>query len=400
MKRLPSLPFLAALVCSSTTAAAEEAINHGEALTAWIKEQNGYMHPSVSIHANSGMFATKDIEAGETLLKIPRTMLITAEGTEDTCDTARNLAREMKLGNDSKWAPFINYLNDQPVGQLPSAWSQEGKDLLNAIVGYELPPVDPPMTGLSLEQECGGDDSDLHAHNAYMLVLQRGWDDLLIPYYDMLNHRNGKWLNTEIHESVHSDNEIVIVASKHIPKDAEIYGTYDMCFDCGNRKESYGTPEMLRDYGFVEQYPQRWIFPFEDNPNVAFSLDQDSAGKLHLTWLLPLKEAEFTIWVFRAHLERIEQVAAEQLESAKETVPPQEYETIVQYYEALTTAMKSAIETAEAIHDDDIEDYEQSCTINSDGTQTCTATASRHYDALEREGNHLDYTTYQCYEGR
>ena len=33
-------------------------------------------------------------------------------------------------------------------------------------------------------------------HYAVLLVVRRAWDDILIPIYDRMSHRNGKWLNT------------------------------------------------------------------------------------------------------------------------------------------------------------------------------------------------------------
>ena len=52
----------------------------------------------------------------------------------------------------------------------------------------------------------------------------------------------------------------------------EIYASYDMCRHCGDKKESYGTPEIMRDYGFVEEYPQRWVF--EGKLTVGFGIDE------------------------------------------------------------------------------------------------------------------------------
>jgi hypothetical protein len=36
----------------------------------------------------------------------------------------------------------------------------------------------------------------------------------------------------------------------------EIYLSYNQFHDCEGWWHEYGTPEMFRDYGFVEQYPQ------------------------------------------------------------------------------------------------------------------------------------------------
>ena len=48
-----------------------------------------------------------------------------------------------------------------------------------------------------------------------------------------------------------------------------------MCEDCENREETYGTPETLRDYGFVEQYPQRWILETVRHFHDALTLSYD-----------------------------------------------------------------------------------------------------------------------------
>jgi hypothetical protein len=53
----------------------------------------------------------------------------------------------MKLGNASAYAPYVNYLLSQPHGQLPSHWSDAGKQLLYEVIGelgdQILPPVNP-----------------------------------------------------------------------------------------------------------------------------------------------------------------------------------------------------------------------------------------------------------------
>ena len=114
-----------------------------------------------------------------------------------------------------------------------------------------------------------------------MQLITRGDDDTLTPVYDMYNHRNGeKWLNTSpkmVEEKRHE-----MYASQDIEKGEEIYLSYNQCLDCYNRHYDYGTPEIFRDYGFVEQYPQRWIFPREE---IAFDIDEHENGKLEIVWL-------------------------------------------------------------------------------------------------------------------
>eukprot|EP00957_Ditylum_brightwellii_P071372 5426024-Ditylum_brightwellii.AAC.1 len=100
----------------------------------------------------------------------------------------------MKLGSESDYAPYVEYLLDsQPPGQIPSAWSDAGKALLEEVLGRDrvLPPFHPTTT-LTEEWygECNGSHDPVELHAA-QLVIQRAWDNLLIPIYDMFNHRNG-----------------------------------------------------------------------------------------------------------------------------------------------------------------------------------------------------------------
>ena len=47
------------------------------------------------------------------------------------CATIHNLIDEMKLGDESHYDLYVNYLLNEPWGELPSAWSEEGKVLFN-----------------------------------------------------------------------------------------------------------------------------------------------------------------------------------------------------------------------------------------------------------------------------
>ena len=389
-------------------------VHHGQALVAWLREQEkGFFHESLEIrrhedddNSSYGMYATADVKAQETLLVLPRQMIVDSGGSGETCDTARNLIKQLKLGNESIYAPYINYLLDQKPGQLPSAWSEAGQELLMKVVGSELPPEAPEtMTSHSFARDCGGNDDDPLEFNAYMMLLQRGWDDLLLPIYDMMSHGNGKWLNTETTESVHDQDldTITVRASRDIAAGEQIYTTYDMCMDCGLRWDSYGTPQMLRDYGFVEQYPQRWIIPFFDFPNVAFRLEEVEDNELKLTWIGRGHKREFCVRYLMAHLERIKQVAATDLSSpSSDVVPEHEYDTILKYYWSLVTALEMAIEEAWLAEDaqkENEDNEKKECTVEPDGTQTCPP-AMRKYDDLAFVENELDFTTYQCFEGR
>lgn len=249
--------------------------DHVKTLIDWLLKNGGKISKKVEIRrANPddpaspfGYFAKETINIRELIVSVPRDLLLT-EGDIDEdnlidsalpCETIFNLIEQMRLGKESKYGPYVEYLKTQSFGQIPSSWSKEGKQLFTRVLG-DLPPMD-PVSWIDFEwhRECGG-NKDPFEEQAAMLVLARGWDYTLIPVFDMMNHRNGKWLNTDSN-SVHDNNDnIVVRATKRVKKGEELYTSYNMCRDCGGRTQHYGTPDMFRDYGFVETFPQRWIF--------------------------------------------------------------------------------------------------------------------------------------------
>lgn len=63
--------------------------------------------------------------------------------------------------------------------------------------------------------------------------------------------------------SVHAGTPVQVFTNRDIIKGEQIcYSSYNMCEDCGGRKYSYGTPDILRDYGFVEQFPNLDLFRY------------------------------------------------------------------------------------------------------------------------------------------
>merc|ERR1712071_683050 len=114
-----------------------------------------------------------------------------------------------------------------------------------------------------------------------MMVVARGWDYILIPVFDMMNHRNGRHLNSDSN-SIYDNDDIMVRDTQRINPGDEIYTSYNMCRDCGGRREDYGTPELLRDYGFIEDYPQRWILDETMKFDIFRKFD---SGDLQLHWM-------------------------------------------------------------------------------------------------------------------
>ena len=177
-----------------------------EELIAWLNSlEGGHFNPKQEIRheipddptSMMGIFAKETIEKGELLNQVPWHGLI--EDSADAwfeddeegdlnCGIVRNTAKEMKLGEKSKYAPYAKYLLNQRRGQLPSAWSQQGKDLLEELllggVDQGLQKLRPYYTfGWADDwyEPCHGDREDEFMAHVAMLVVQRADDDIMVP---------------------------------------------------------------------------------------------------------------------------------------------------------------------------------------------------------------------------
>ena len=177
---------------------------------------------------------------------------------------------------------------------------------------------------------------------------------MLIPLFDMMNHRNGHWYNT-ISNEVHNGEPVVIKARRDIKAREKIYNSYNMCIDCGGRFTDYGTPEILRDYGFIEEYPQTWIF---EEADVAFCIDEVFNAKGNGTG-----EYEVTEWIegipLDEDMEEIQDIYLEQIQDTKDIlflerdpeVPEHEWLTVKNYLDAMEFAIEIAIREFDELED-------------------------------------------------
>uniref|UniRef100_A0A7S4MLG1 SET domain-containing protein n=1 Tax=Odontella aurita TaxID=265563 RepID=A0A7S4MLG1_9STRA len=392
-----------------------------------------YYHPSQTVRREDpsdpssrlGVYASADIPKDTLLVSIPWNCTINAgikidNPTHLSCATVRNLMEEMKMGerNESKFGPYVQYLSEQRRGQLPSAWSAAGKDLLSRVLdeGGEENSLPPGGATDLLEDDwrrgCGGSD-DPFEENAAMLVTQRAEDDLILPLYDFYNHRNGEYLslvNKKIEHSNYTDFEVY--AGRDITKGEQIYGSYNQCSNCGGRVNVYGTPDIFRDYGFIESYPQRWIF----RGPVKFGFDLlekvEGSGEISFRWteegrpLLPERRREGAAF-FRGHVLRLERLRMEEEEKRRVEeeerlgkggesgagvgVPEYEWNMIWSFVDATVLAMTHAIENA-LKDDEDETGADDACdAVGEDGTCSASAASGRDYDPLETSLSDNEY---------
>ncbi|KAL7572556.1 hypothetical protein ACA910_000376 [Epithemia clementina (nom. ined.)] len=378
--QLQALLLLAA-ICEETLAATgtpSSARAQKQKLVNWLRSNDGYFSDKLSFEPPSshplkdydagGIFALQPIEKGETIMFIPRNCLFRPprdSRTRSMCDTAKRLVDEYQEGEDESdhW-PYIEYVFESfPHDHLPSAWSRRAKFVVRNIVGQDL--LYPRAFGSfdPCEQFHSDDDEYNQLLDAALRIVEsRGWNEMLVPVFDMGNHRNGHWHNMDqLHDSkTHKDFEVV--ALRNVEAGEQLYLSYNECPDhtCDGEAHKFITPNFFSAYGFVEEYPQRWEFATgpEENDYILFELDlpstnkakvhytekRISAQKLQLTWLhedSQKPDSEQLEWL-QVQLKRLQGMKdyvsfeVKHLEAHEETA-------ILSYFNALQQAVEQAI---------------------------------------------------------
>ena len=188
---------ITAATATATTTVESSTAELGKKVLEWIHQsKGGHVHPDQEFRVDpetgvTGLFATDMIPKGTVLCQVPWELILQSDDPNEEgqmcCGTVKAVAREMRKGNQSFYAPYVNYLNAQPHDDVPSAWSPEGQKLLRELVGghIEKPLIPPtePTEWLSYDwfTRCRGSRADALATKAALLVLQRSDDAILIP---------------------------------------------------------------------------------------------------------------------------------------------------------------------------------------------------------------------------
>jgi hypothetical protein len=130
---------------------AQQSISHQQKVVDWLKSREGaFVSPKLEVRhvdlsdesSMTGIFAKEHIQADEVLIHVPWESLITSERndtkwngeTYQSCGTIHNLIDESRKGDESEFAPYINYLKAQPTTQLPSSWQPSFCNLVPLIL--------------------------------------------------------------------------------------------------------------------------------------------------------------------------------------------------------------------------------------------------------------------------
>ncbi|KAL3799282.1 hypothetical protein HJC23_013007 [Cyclotella cryptica] len=366
---------------------------NGADLIEWINSHpQGYVHPSVRIGRERpgdptsmlGLYVssapgTKSIEEDEIIARIPWSHLI-SPGEEYSrskffsCQEIRNLAKELKLGDNSRYAPYVRYLLAQPRGAMPGEWSNAGKKFFAKLLDYgDLPPYEETWLDV-YETEwikgCHGDPEDPMERMAFYLASSRDEDTLMIPIYDMANHSNDPdKLNTLSFKPDKVGKSFRFEASRTILPGEQIYNSYNRCNPCSEADfdncetfSSQPTPDMFAHFGFVESLPQYWRFDSseegEEEDEIEMCLSRNSSGELEVLWFKNSMPDEVDFEYLSRHLKRLKGMNARKadLESKlvlgndedidEKKMPRSEWESIWRYYDELVRAIEAAIKYA------------------------------------------------------
>lgn len=352
-----------------------------------------------------GMFAKKTIPKDTTLMILPQSALLKAGGPSSTtdeehhpCEVVDQMVHEYKLGDESSYAPYIEYLfgDDSKKGKLPISWSTEGRSLLRQMVGDDnLLPNGRRLlskTTQSYKYNCLNgedrwtyDDTTPEARleqDAYLFMISRSWTDTMVPLYDMINHRNGHYRNVDA-TSAHTGKPMTVYALRQIEQGEELYISYNECadIDCEGIKYEYMTPHILFDYGFVENYPRRWPINYDESGEIiVLEIYQNTTtGEKYAVWpfgeddvpltleelnwihaqMIRLRDLERTVFIDKKNPSNTS--SKTWLEQVMSLESKHERETILDYYEGYKEALQMAIQYREytGSGEDDEEDDDE-----------------------------------------
>ena len=154
---------------------------------------------------------------------------------------------------------------------------------------------------------------------------------------------------------MYADGGIKVRAARDIEPGEEIFASYDMCVDCDDAEEYWGTPEILKDFGFLEGYPHRWVYV---DQNIWFVIDQAETQNGTLEIYFDTEDEESfgipdvsAISFMENELKRLEKLGGHFTLSQFPAVPKHEWDTIVDFYQATSTALKMGIAASKAYHE-------------------------------------------------
>lgn len=134
---------------------------------------------------------------------------------------------------------------------------------------------------------------------------------------------------------MYENGGLVVRASKEIMAGDEIFSSYDSCTDCKDTDHYWGTMEIMRDFGFVESYPHRYVF---DNPEyIWFEVHEEGMdNELTIVWD-DIEHLEITyegLEFLEKFLKHVES-SGSHIMDRHDIIPSHEYNVIYSFYMAV-----------------------------------------------------------------
>ncbi|KAL7504895.1 hypothetical protein ACHAXN_002455 [Cyclotella atomus] len=257
--------------------------------------------------------------------------------------------------------PYGKYLLSQPLNYTVGFWTEAGQELFVNLTGgtlhqggsNALPPtdIDDQLIG-EFKKVCDGDVTDPMTVQAVMLVRARSDYEYMVPIYDMFNHDNGKYNiqhKFNPYTSPLEETGYGVITTRKINAGEELYNSYNRCNICDGYFDWFGTPEVFQHYGFVENYPQRWLF---DLARVKVELTAQDDGQLKVKFLVP--PSKRGIDMLSKELMRLNDFANEYRHKSYAELGMRglEWNSMWEYYDAIYAALTYITESTEPLVDD------------------------------------------------
>lgn len=350
-----------------------QGLSQEDAIVKWIQSlEGGFVNNQVfeiqriqnddtSLNPEFDFLATTDISKGTVLMEIPPQAMIgeiltsyeesalikftkrAKEASKNihipTCMAIERIANERQEKTSSKYHPYLEFVfgSGNPKHLKPSEWSDPAQAKFWEMTGQYGTAYAPAREhyGIGVTDICkeykqimlrsrprfqaneSPEDDEIWLKQrasiesqAYSYFSKNAWGTSLIPLFDMIPHRNGKWKNVEAQyvdtktntpvtlkprerrfqgfrrqgkENDNNKNKLVVYAHRDIAKGEPLRISINQCehLGCEYLKLNYTTSDLLADTGILEEYPRRWSFEMNEYKSNVFviEIDRDSTSK-------------------------------------------------------------------------------------------------------------------------
>ncbi len=293
-----------------------------------------------SLNPEFDFVATQDIPEGTVLMEIPQTAMIgldldprrladlekSTQIDEDyrdyvaICMAVEEIVKKRREGIESVYHPYLEFIfgSGNPKGRRPSSWADTFQTFFWGMIGQFNTVYTPSEEGCNFvheisckdymevvnqyveQTEIGEDSIEDIAHDYFS---NHAWGTSLIPLFDMIPHRNGKWKNMEARfvdmktnapismkprrmrfdlfqrsdKKKNTKMKLVVYAHKGIRRGDPLRVSLNQCehLGCEILKFIYTSSDILADTGMIEEYPRRWFLRTDPEDTNDFIIDVD-----------------------------------------------------------------------------------------------------------------------------